>query len=94
MKISEITILDIKNYLNVYHAEDDILITAILTAAKAFVSSYTGLAAESLDLREDLSMAVYILASELYDNRAYNVDNSNVNPVIKAILNMHSINLL
>ena len=35
MKISEITIKDLKNYLHVYHAEDDNLISAILIAAKS-----------------------------------------------------------
>lgn len=94
MKISEIQITHIKNYLNVYHNEDDVLITSILSAAKAFVGSYTGLLAESLDVSEDLSMAVFILSSELYDNRAYTIEQANVNPVIKTILNMHSVNLL
>jgi N12 class adenine-specific DNA methylase len=94
MKISEITIQDIKNYLHVYHIEDDALISAILVASKSFVRNYTGLSNESLDAKDDLSMAVFILASELYDNRVYTVENNNVNPVIQAILNMHSVNLL
>ncbi len=94
MKISEITIEDVKNYVNVFHNEDDNLFTAILVAAKTFVSSYTGLSAENLDVSEDLSMAVFVLSSELYDNRAYNVDAVKINPVIETILSMHSINLL
>lgn len=94
MKIDDISLLDIKNYLHVYHDEDDNLITAILIASKSFVKNYTGLTASSLNISEDLSMAVFILASELYDNRSYTVDNSNVNPVIQTILDMHSINLL
>jgi uncharacterized phage protein (predicted DNA packaging) len=98
MKISEITISELKNYLHVYHTEDDNLISAILIASKAFVKNYTGLTDDSLsisgDLSEDLTMAVFILASELYDNRTYTVDNTSVNPVIQTILNMHSINLL
>jgi uncharacterized phage protein (predicted DNA packaging) len=94
MKISEITIFDVKNYLHIYHDEDDLLVTAILVAAKAFVSGYTGLSAELQDTHEDLSMAVFILASELYDNRSYTVDKDTVNPVIKTILNMYSVNLL
>lgn len=94
MKISEIGVVELKNYLNVYHAEDDKLISAILIAAKSFVRSYTGLSDENLDIYEDLSMAVFILGSELYDNRVYTVENNNVNPVIQAILNMHSVNLL
>jgi uncharacterized phage protein (predicted DNA packaging) len=94
MKISEIKIADIKEYLHVYHDEDDNLISAILIASKSFVRNYTGLSSENLDAKDDLSMAVFILSSELYDNRAYTVENTNVNPVIEAILNMHSVNLL
>jgi N12 class adenine-specific DNA methylase len=94
MRISKITIDDIKNYLHVYHSEDDKLIEAILVASKAFVRNYTGLQPEQLDISEDLSMAVFILSSELYDNRVYTVENTNINPAIQAILNMHSVNLL
>lgn len=94
MIISEITITEIKNYLHVYHTEDDTILEAILVASKAFVRNYTGLSPETLDTYEDLSIAVFILAAELYDNRVYTVDNSNVNPAIQAILNMHSVNLL
>jgi uncharacterized phage protein (predicted DNA packaging) len=94
MKINEITLKDIKDYLHVYHNEDDTLISAILTASRSFVKNYTGLTNESLDSKDDLSMAVFILSSELYDNRAYTVENNNVNPVIEAILGMHSVNLL
>lgn len=94
MKISEITIVELKNYLHIYHMEDDNLISAILIASKAFVKNYTGLSDENLDTSEDLTMAVFILASELYDNRTYTVDKTSVNPVIQTILNMHSVNLL
>lgn len=94
MKISEITIVELKNYLHIYHTEDDNLISAILIASKAFVKNYTGLSDENLDSSEDLTMAVFILASELYDNRTYTVDKTSVNPVIQTILNMHSVNLL
>jgi N12 class adenine-specific DNA methylase len=94
MKISEITIKEIKDYLHVYHTEDDTLISAILTASRSFVKNYTGLTNEGMDAKDDLSMAVFILSSELYDNRAYTVENNNVNPVIEAILGMHSVNLL
>lgn len=94
MKISAITKNEAKDYLHVYHDEDDNLIEAILIAAKSFVKTYTGLSTENLDKYEDLSMAVFILVAELYDNRVYIVDKNNVNPVIQTILNMYSINLL
>lgn len=94
MKLSEIELTDMKNYLHVYHTDDDKLISAILIAAKTFVEKYTGILPENLDKYEDLSMAVFILGSELYDNRVFTVENDNVNPVIQAILSMHSVNLL
>lgn len=94
MKIGEITISDLKNYLHVYHTEDDKLLSSILTASKSFVKNYTGLDEANLNISEDLSMAVFILASDLYDNRSYTVDKASVNPVIQTILSMHSVNLL
>jgi uncharacterized phage protein (predicted DNA packaging) len=94
MKISDISLIDVKNYLHVYHDEDDKLITAILQAAKSFVRNYTGLSGEKLNISDDLSVAVFILSAELYDNRVYTVDNTDVNPVIQTILDMHSVNLL
>lgn len=94
MKISDISLIDVKNYLHVYHDEDDKLLTAILQAAKSFVRNYTGLSGEKLNISDDLSVAVFILSAELYDNRVYTVDNTDVNPVIQTILDMHSVNLL
>lgn len=105
MKISEITTQDLKNYARVYHSEDDYLFSAILVACKSFISSYTGLiliddpattdiVEKNCDDHEDLSIALMVLASEMYENRIYSVQESKVNPVVKSILDMHSINLL
>lgn len=95
MKVSKITVSDLKNYLNVSHSEDDNLLIAILSAVKSFVSNYTGLSADRLDSSEDLSIAVFILSAELYDNRIYNIDaTTKINPVISILLDMHSVNLL
>lgn len=92
--ISEVTIVELKNYLHVYHDEDNTLLEAILIASKSFVQNYTGLSSESMDLKEDLTIAMLVLASEMYDNRAYLIDNGNVNAVVRAIMDSHSINLL
>lgn len=94
MKISEVTIDDLKNYTHVYHTEDDKLFTTILVACKSFIQGYTGLSSDSIDQNEDLTIALFVLASECYDNRAITVEGSSVNYVVKAILDMHSINLL
>lgn len=94
MKISEVTITDLKEYANVDHALDDKLFQMILIATKSYIKSYTGLNTEQLDNKEDLTIALMILANEMYDNRAYTVENDKANKVVNSILDMHSINLL
>lgn len=94
MKISLVTIDDLKAYANVYHDEDDNLFTAILVAAKSFIVNYTGLTLEDLDTREDVTISLYVLSNELYDNRVFTVDNNKLNFVIKQILDSHAVNLL
>ena len=94
MKISQVTIQDLKSYVLVTHSEDDPLFTSILTAGKQYIQSYTGLSSESMDLKEDLTMALFVICTELYDNRAYTVESDKINPFIRSVLQMHSINLL
>jgi uncharacterized phage protein (predicted DNA packaging) len=94
MIISEITIQDLKEYARVSHNEDDYLFTSILAACKSYIKGYTGLSDEVMDQKEDITMAVFVLSNELYDNRAFTVQDSKVNTVIKSILDMHSVNLL
>ena len=92
MKYSEITTADINEYLRV-EGEDN-LVNTLLTASKIFVKNYTGLSDEQLDVYEDLTVVIMILCSEMYDNRQFTVSKKDINPVIKIILDMYSINLL
>jgi uncharacterized phage protein (predicted DNA packaging) len=94
MRMSEVTITELKNYAHVYHDVDDNLFTAILIAAKSYIQSYTGLSSESMDMKEELTIALFVLSTEMYENRMYTVERSSVNQVVQSILNMHSINLL
>jgi hypothetical protein len=103
MKINEVNISDLKGYANVFHDEDDQLFDIILTASKMFISTYTGLPlvddptngiTESVDDHEDLTIALMVLSNEMYDNRAFVVDNTKLNFVIKQILDSHSVNYL
>jgi len=92
MKYSEITIAEINEYLHVEN--EDNLINTLLTASKAFVKGYTGLSIEQLDTYEDMTMVIFCLCAEMYDNRQFTVSKKDINPVIKIILDMYSINLL
>jgi len=93
MKYSEITIAEINDYLHVDN--EDNLINILLTASKSFVKGYTGLSIEQLDTYEDMAIVILCLCAEMYDTRQYILSKKDViNPVIKTILDMYSINLL
>lgn len=94
MKISEVTITDLKEYANVEHDLDDSLFQTILAATKAYIEGYTGLTAEAMDTKEDLTIALMILSNEMYENRVYSVDNDKVNSIVSNLLGMYSMNLL
>jgi hypothetical protein len=104
MKISEVTVQNLKDYAREYNddqATNDAF-NLILTAVKLYISNYTGLplvgdpanGISGCDDFEDLTIALLVLSNEMYDNRTFTVDNDKVNPVIKSILDMHSVNLL
>lgn len=94
MKISEVTISELKGYANCYHDMDDNLWAAILIGAKQFIVNYTGLALEDLDAHEDMTIALLILCNEMYDNRMVHVEFNKLGFVISNLLNAHSTNLL
>lgn len=94
MIISEIIIQDLKDYARVDHTDDDLLFSSILIACKAYIKGYTGLTLLQLDEKEDLTIVLFVLSNELYENRTFTVKDDKVNAVIKSILDMHSINLL
>lgn len=94
MKISEITIADIKKYANIEHNLDDDLLGMILKSSLSYILNYTGLTLEQTNDKEELSLVLLTLANELYDNRVYSVKDDKVNIVIKSMLDMHSRNLL
>lgn len=95
MKISEVTLDKVKNHCHVYIDDDDnYLKDIVLPAAKSFIKNYTGLTDETVDTKEDLTIALLVLCSDMYDNRHFVINASNINPIAKSILGMHSVNLL
>lgn len=96
MKISEVTIKDLKEYAHEYNDDPEVnkTFTNILVGIKAYIKGYTGLTYEQIDSKEDLTIVLFILANEMYDNRTFTVQDDKVNKVAKSILDMHSINLL
>lgn len=95
-KVSEVTSTDLAEYLRVGEvtASEEGFLNTIIGAAKSYMRKYTGLTAEQLDESSDLVIALFVLAQDMYDNRALYVDSANVNLAVQSILDMHSVNLL
>lgn len=94
MKISELEIGIVKQYLKINFADDDILLQLIIDGAKSYLKGYTGLDDTMLDAKEDLTIGTLALISDMYDSRSFIVEKDKVNKLIDNMLNMHSINLL
>lgn len=103
MKVSEITVKDIANYLRLSEVseEDNKNIELFLNIAKNYIENYTGIPQmsedkeeETLDTYSDFIIVVYVLCQDMYDNRVMYVDGKNINNTVKTILDMHTRNNL
>lgn len=96
VKVSDVTSADLAEYLRVGEvtASEEGFLNTIIGAAKSYMCKYTGLTSEQLDESSDLVIALFVLAQDMYDNRALYVDSANVNLSVQSILDMHSVNLL
>jgi hypothetical protein len=95
MKVSEITVQNIADYLKLNSGDYTTAeINAYLAAAKAFIRSYTGLTDAEIDTHDEFMIVVYVLIQDMYDNRAMYVEKSNLNHVVQTILGMHCVNFI
>ena len=103
MKVSEITVRDIANYLRLSEIseEENKNIELFLNIAKNYIENYTGIPqkseneeTETLDSYSDFIIVVYVLCQDMYDNRVMYVDGKNINNTVKTILDMHTRNKL
>lgn len=98
MKISEITVEDLANYVRLDEPEDieKQELERMKSSAIAYMTDYTGLKVEDLDQHEDLTQALFILVADMFDNRNLYIEGkaTNINKSVECILGMHSINLL
>ena len=95
-KISDVTYSDVADYIHVYDLTDDEINTlnTLITVAKSYIQQYTGRTETEIDGYSDLVIVLLILIQDMWDNRTLYVDKSNLNNVVKSILNLHSVNLL
>lgn len=95
-KISEITLTDLVDYLHLSELDSSQtqLLTTIKAAAINYVVGVTNLTLVQLDNYPDLTLAVYALVQDMFDNRAIYVDKANISDTVSTILNMYRTNLL
>ena len=88
MKVSELTIEIVANYIRVeVTTASKPILDMVLPAAVEYCATYTGLSKEALDEYDDMAMAVMALCGEFYDNRTYTaVENAIINPTTQARL--------
>lgn len=98
MKISEITVDDLANYVRLDEPEDieKQELERMKSSAISYMTDYTGLSEEDLDKHEDLTQALFVLVADMFDNRNLYIEGkaTNINKSVECILGMHSINLL
>ena len=94
MKISDVSAENVREFLRITEETDGLTVPALLSAATAYIYGYTGLDAEAADLHEDLTVALLVLCSDMYDNRQMVVESDKVNRVVQSILDLYAINLM
>ena len=95
-KVSDITYEDVANYIRLSDIteEEQNTLNTLLKVSKSFIKDYTGQTDEGLDKYESFVIVVFVLCQDMWDNRTFYVDNTNLNFVVSSILDMHSVNLL
>lgn len=96
MKINEISLQTVKDYCGISDSDsDEIIKNVLIPSAKSFITAYTGISPENLDEYEDFAFALLILVNDMYTSREYTLNaNRQVNPAVKTLLGMHSVNYL
>ena len=97
MKISEVTTESIINYLRLDEPTEieEAEVERMAEGAISFITGYTGLTEEQLDEFDDITDAYYIIVADKFDNRNLQTEKEyHINKMAKAILDLHSVNLL
>jgi len=94
MNVNEITIEHVAEFLRIDEQCEVEKLPPILAAAKAYITSYTGIPAAELVDYEEFYIVVMVLCQDMYDNRSYYVERNYENKTVSTILDMHRRNLV
>ncbi|EES51306.1 head-tail connector protein [Clostridium botulinum] len=91
--MNEVTTDLLVNYCNAYD-EDKQLLEIFKDASVDYIKSYTGLTDEEINNKNDLTIALLVLVSGMFDSRSIEADKTNINLILDSILGLHSRNLV
>ena len=91
----EIDLNELKEFLNIYDNSDDTLLNSLVFAGKQYIKDYTGLTEEEMvEKKESLKIALFLIVSDLYDNRGQQSLQNKRNTMLTSILDMYCKNYL
>lgn len=94
MKVSEINLDVLKQYLRVDGNDDDVLLTAYLDASKEYMTSYLGCSIADLDKYAPLAVVAMAIVADAYEVRQFTSTTITKNPLIEQMLAMYCDNFL
>lgn len=94
MKVSELTLPTIKQYLRVDSNDDDVLLNMLLASSIQYCTSYMGCTKNDLDKYEDVTIVVLALISDSYEVRQFTTSTITLNPIMQGVLDLHCSNFL
>lgn len=105
MKVSEISVDNLKDYLRLDDDSFNTELNVYLDSAKEYVKSYIGLPItseneeeETIDRHEDITTAIFVLVSDFFENHLYHQggvgQEVKTNKLVETILNQYRRNLV
>lgn len=89
MKLSDLTLQTAKLFLRASDDVEDVVIEAMIDAAKSAVLSEVGLSTSEADELPDITLALLAMLGDLYENRTMTAQNALRNPTVDTILRLH-----
>lgn len=93
MKINDITLEVVQQYLRLNPGEDESELNIYIQAAKSFIMQYTGLTLEEIEDKEYFTIPALMLISEFYENKSIQ-GSKKVNLIYESLLNLGKIHNL
>lgn len=94
MKVSELTLDIIKQYLRIDCNDDDILLQMLLASSIQYCTSYMGCTTEDLNKYDDVTIVVLSLIADSYEVRQFTTSTITLNPVMQGVLDLHCSNFI